>query len=985
LHDKQSKRSLMQLGYIKRSFRRNLMRMNSLVWRALPRRWLRARWVVSLWLATLSLLHLASASPIADAGAREALRPVERALESLQVDYRIRTEPLAIQLLLTTRRYTGPDGTGVTVYIQTFTLGQSSSNWFQITAFDIYSLRNCEFPDAARRVLLEAPQKTSTDVQFSYDPDSGTVIARMAVPPIDGGISSQLLREYLGLLVRAIDEIDPVLRRAMDTGLIDWPQYDEGPREPMAILRAADAEGRPLEVGWATWFQDEIFASTLISSDPIWRQFTRLNDEGRERMGRGLASEFTEPATNRAIYEIWMKGSSYVEQHYPPLSIRFFGPPGTKVSATVEVPGFAPAITDSIVIDEMGFREVDLLPDWNMDALLALEAPKQVQIDYSVACGDAVQKGTANLVIQPTSEFELGLELVCIAQAVNEDHPWVRGIISEARNTGIVDTLGASSDIGYNDGVRQIYAVWRAFRDRGLSYVNITSNAGQRKNASQTVRLFHDALQEESANCADGSAAIASVLRKLGFDVHLMYPPGHVLLAVYFERSDGPHWLFLETTVMGDVDPMPEGTSAASNAAELIPESRRGEDWSNFIQACERGLDQARFNPPLISIERLRDQGLRPIPALKGRIGPIPAPMPSAALEAQREARREVSRREREKFEKLISWIPSVAPVPYGSIADARSDAESIETDPSALPRLMAAVEGDSLAARAVRALALIEHRAASVSQAAVDRFSSMHGAGYFVFGVAGHPWDVHTEKDADSGIIRFWITPHDRQFDRNWIELRERDGGWLVTEGSLASPGETIVACAAVYAASQGNLAKLDPILERVRAGIEAGKYRDYESATQDFGRLVETELGGIDASAPAPNTPATAPMSTASPPATPAQTPGTEVQVTDLRDGMGPAARSGDLVTYHYTCSLTDGTMVFDSRPTREARRRRAGGSATPKGLGQGLVGTRKGMHRQLLIPPTLAYGTKGLPPNIPPETPILIDLFIEEVTGR
>lgn len=102
-----------------------------------------------------------------------------------------------------------------------------------------------------------------------------------------------------------------------------------------------------------------------------------------------------------------------------------------------------------------------------------------------------------------------------------------------------------------------------------------------------------------------------------------------------------------------------------------------------------------------------------------------------------------------------------------------------------------------------------------------------------------------------------------------------------------------------------------------------------------------------------------------------------------TDLDPGEGPAAVAGDTVRYHYSCLLADGTVIFDSRNTPDARARKAGSTDAPAALGEGLIGARRGMHRRIVAPPEKAYGAAGLPKaNIPPNATLVFDLSIVEV---
>ncbi len=78
----------------------------------------------------------------------------------------------------------------------------------------------------------------------------------------------------------------------------------------------------------------------------------------------------------------------------------------------------------------------------------------------------------------------------------------------------------------------------------------------------------------------------------------------------------------------------------------------------------------------------------------------------------------------------------------------------------------------------------------------------------------------------------------------------------------------------------------------------------------------------------------------------------------------GTGIAARSGDIVDVEYSGKLTDGTE-FDSSKGRPPLMFVLGLGEVIKGWDQGIVGMREGGTRDLVIPPSLAYGDKGLGP--------------------
>jgi peptidylprolyl isomerase len=126
---------------------------------------------------------------------------------------------------------------------------------------------------------------------------------------------------------------------------------------------------------------------------------------------------------------------------------------------------------------------------------------------------------------------------------------------------------------------------------------------------------------------------------------------------------------------------------------------------------------------------------------------------------------------------------------------------------------------------------------------------------------------------------------------------------------------------------------------------------------------------------------TPATGPLSkepTVTPPTTPAPT---KLVTKELIVGTGPEAKAGDSVTVNYVGVLYKGGKVFDASWKRnETFPFVLGKSQVIPGWEQGIVGMKVGGRRELIIPSGLAYGAKGSPPTIPPNSALIfvVDLL-------
>ena len=104
--------------------------------------------------------------------------------------------------------------------------------------------------------------------------------------------------------------------------------------------------------------------------------------------------------------------------------------------------------------------------------------------------------------------------------------------------------------------------------------------------------------------------------------------------------------------------------------------------------------------------------------------------------------------------------------------------------------------------------------------------------------------------------------------------------------------------------------------------------------------------------------------------------------MQVTDLVVGGGPEAVAGKKVSVHYVGTLTDGKKFDSSRDRDEPFDFRLGAGQVIKGWDQGVAGMKVGGKRKLVIPPELAYGARGFPPVIPPNSTLLFEIELLSV---
>jgi FKBP-type peptidyl-prolyl cis-trans isomerase len=112
------------------------------------------------------------------------------------------------------------------------------------------------------------------------------------------------------------------------------------------------------------------------------------------------------------------------------------------------------------------------------------------------------------------------------------------------------------------------------------------------------------------------------------------------------------------------------------------------------------------------------------------------------------------------------------------------------------------------------------------------------------------------------------------------------------------------------------------------------------------------------------------------------PMSTTASGLGIMEWAPGTGPAAKAGDMVQVHYTGWLYENGKrgsKFDSSIGRTPFPVQIGVSGVIQGWHEGLTGMRAGGKRELIIPPTLAYGERGYPGAIPPNATLDFEVEI------
>lgn len=102
----------------------------------------------------------------------------------------------------------------------------------------------------------------------------------------------------------------------------------------------------------------------------------------------------------------------------------------------------------------------------------------------------------------------------------------------------------------------------------------------------------------------------------------------------------------------------------------------------------------------------------------------------------------------------------------------------------------------------------------------------------------------------------------------------------------------------------------------------------------------------------------------------------------VEDLKVGSGQEAKPGKKVAVFYEGRLKKNNKVFDSTSKGPGFKFSLGRGEVIKGWDLGVSGMKVGGKRRLTVPHQLAYGTRGSPPVIPPNSTLVFDVELKNV---
>lgn len=292
------------------------------------------------------------------------------------------------------------------------------------------------------------------------------------------------------------------------------------------------------------------------------------------------------------------------------------------VRVTIRLPGWLRESTLDVRLPKAG-KTYSLYPilEWEFEKLRDFDqaAPETIRFELQLD-DEPVERKVERIRLHSINEAPYFIQGTkrstnlawMFAAYVDEDHPQVRRLLSEALKNGVVQRFDGYQSGDQKQVMRQVFAIWRALRDRGMRYSSLTRTGnGQSEIYAQNVRFIDESFGNAEANCVDGSVLLAAALRKIDLNPALVTVPGHMFLA--FELSPGGERSYLETTLIDDRRPASGKESESAAFANFRRASERGH--SLFQKSRKLFGDQTLPEYQIIDITAARDMGVVPIGA----------------------------------------------------------------------------------------------------------------------------------------------------------------------------------------------------------------------------------------------------------------------------------------------------------------------------------------------------------------------------------
>lgn len=321
-------------------------------------------------------------------------------------------------------------------------------------------------------------------------------------------------------------------------------------------------------------------------------------------------------------------------------------PEGAKIRVEVSGEGWLKTSRTEVTVEE-GADEVIVIPkgifDYETLGKIRQQKPASVSVKVSVN-GRKLPDQTETVVLRSINEcpffIHFGEDAApddlswMFAAYVNENHPWIDGILKEALDAGLVDSFDGYQSRDPEKVLQQVYAIWHVLQRKGIRYSDITATPRSKFASAQTVRFLDDSVKATQANCVDGSVIFASILTKLSITCGLVLVPGHCFVCFDLDPEGtldptSDTCLGLETTLLGadKLKPLEELKKLPEQAKLKALKTENKASTKTFFNAMETAEavfaehgdafldDEGGTEYQIIPIADARELGIMPLAA----------------------------------------------------------------------------------------------------------------------------------------------------------------------------------------------------------------------------------------------------------------------------------------------------------------------------------------------------------------------------------
>jgi hypothetical protein len=125
------------------------------------------------------------------------------------------------------RDETGRTGLAIVVRLD------EGGKYLELVAPGLYRANGCEHRSALFQVLLDVTLRTKM-IRFEHDPADGEIRCSVECPIEDGTLTAQQFHRMLECLAESVDRWHPVIRRAIEEGVVALDCTEPEPDAPLA-------------------------------------------------------------------------------------------------------------------------------------------------------------------------------------------------------------------------------------------------------------------------------------------------------------------------------------------------------------------------------------------------------------------------------------------------------------------------------------------------------------------------------------------------------------------------------------------------------------------------------------------------------------------------------------------------------------------------------------------------------------------------------